>query len=268
MPLCHFAFGSLHRAGNLEEQTDSFVNKILLPRVLKAFSCPEFLPIINNPTARWAIPDSVRQEEGGAIEFERWVQSPPVSLLPCDVWMISFCDIPLNKLRTWSPSSHYGKLGIVFTNEFKARHRIKSVQYYELLGLKNDRVARAFNDAVNQYNNEERERLSSILLGYRKPAILWREFEELFGVLMVTAGNCGKTEIEKLTYSRYETGYAFCEEREARWVTSEGNSYLSFEEKDVFRVIVPDSTVGEEIKSALMSSWTRAPEVMIYPTDT
>lgn len=265
MSLCHFVFGSLYREDRLEEQAEEFIEKILLPRSLKASPCPEFLPIVNNPGAKWAVPKSAVQLEGGGVSFGRWVQSPPVALLPRDVWMISFCDVPLKKLHQWGPSNHYGQLGIVFTNDFKRRHGIRNVQYYKLRGLEKDRLVKEYNAAVSRSDAVERESLSKTLLGFRKPEVLWREFEELFGMLRVSVTGDGATNIDQITYSRYETGYVFSDEREARWVTEEGAQFLPFEEKDVLKLIVPNLEIGTQVGNALEASWAHVPELMVYP---
>lgn len=99
MPLMHFAFGGLHREGKQEEQLDQFVEKILLPRTLRSFICPEFVPIINSRNARWGDPNSAFQVGDGGVSFSNWVKSPPVGLLPCNVSMVSFVDIPYKKMK-------------------------------------------------------------------------------------------------------------------------------------------------------------------------
>jgi hypothetical protein len=266
MPLCHFVFGSLYREGRPAEQAKEFIDKILLPRSLKAFPCPEFLPMINNPGAIMAVPKSAVELEKGGVSLTRWAQSPPVFLLPSDVWMISFCDVPLKKLYQWGPSNHYGQLGIAFTNDFKRRHGIRNVQYYKLQGLEKDKLVKEFNAAVSRSDDIERKKLSRTLLGFRKPDVLWQEFKELFGSLKMSVTGEGNTKIDHITYSRYETGYIFRYEREARWVTEEGSNFLPFEEKDVLKLIVPNLDVGAQVKDALEASWTHVPEVIVYPS--
>lgn len=124
MPLIHFAFGGHHRAGEHEEQLRAFTEHILLPKRLRSFACPEFLPILNSPTAKWGKPSSAVTLDDGSVTFTEWIPSPPVGLLPNDVFMISFVNTSLRKLRNWKPAEHYGKLGIAFTDDFKRRNGI------------------------------------------------------------------------------------------------------------------------------------------------
>lgn len=263
MPLCHFAFGSLHRANNLKAQVDAFIENILIPKQLKAFSCPEFLPIINRPGAMLGVPDSAVVTEDGAMTFTSWVKSPPVGLLPCDVWMISFVDVPFKKLAKWVPSTHYGKLGIAFTDAFRRRNQIKNVRYYQLRGLEKDPLVARYNRAIVREVTFEADNISKILLGYRKPAVLWPEFEQLFAMIKFTAGPQGAG-IEKLTYSRYATGYKFHEEHEARWITADTNHSLPFSESDVLKIIVPNSEIGDIVNAALNAKWSGV-HIMVYP---
>lgn len=41
MPLIHFAFGKLFRSGDEQDQLDSFIEHILLPKTLMASECKE-----------------------------------------------------------------------------------------------------------------------------------------------------------------------------------------------------------------------------------
>ena len=110
MPLIHFAFGNLARKKQFTEQVDTFCEKILSPMRLRASMCPEFLPILNNQGAQWAIPRSAQITSNCGLTFQEWTNSPPVALLPADVWMLCFANLPLNKLRQWPHTDHYGKL--------------------------------------------------------------------------------------------------------------------------------------------------------------
>jgi hypothetical protein len=266
MPLCHFAFGSLHRAGKLVEQTDSFLEHILLPKKLHSFVCPEFMPIINSPNALVANPDSARAIEGGGVTFDEWVPAPTVGLLPNDVWMISFVDVPLRKLRQWRPSEHYGKLGIAFTDKFRQRTGAQRVTYYEYPNLARDPFVIELNQAILKNDVKERERLAKMVVERRKPAKLWPEVNGLFAVLKLTAGHSGQTTIEKLTYSRYEEGYDFEVEQEARIVTKEQDRDVTFPEADVLSIIVPNPETKSRIESELGSAWSKVPPVIEYPS--
>ena len=123
MPIIHFAFGNLHRETRLLEQLDSFVEHILLPRKLKSSDCPEFVPIISKANSQMAMPDSAYDTGNGVVSFCNWIQSPIVLLRPDNVPMISFVDIAFKKLKHWSPHEHYGRLGLVFTNNFRSKKK-------------------------------------------------------------------------------------------------------------------------------------------------
>lgn len=266
MPLCHFAFGSLHRAGNHTEQTASFLEHILLPKTLRSFVCPEFMPIINNPNSLVANPDSARAIDGGGVTFGEWVPAPPVGLLPNDVWMISFVDRPLRKLRSWAPSKHYGKLGIAFTDKFRQRTSAQRVAYYQYPNLARDPLVIELNRAISKNDAKERERLARLVVERRKPAKLWPEINGLFAVLKLTAKENGLTAIDKLTYSRYEEGYDFEVEQEARIVTTEQNRDVPFSEAEVLSIIVPNVEIRSRIESELAHSWSKMPPIIEFPS--
>jgi hypothetical protein len=265
MALCHFAFGSLHRAGKLDRQVDSFLEKILIPKKLRSFVCPEFLPVINNPNTLWAKPDSATAIQGNGVTFDEWVPAPPVALLPNDVWMISFVDVPLRKLHSWKPSGHYGRLGVAFTDKFRQRVGVRRVGYYQYPNLLKDPLVISLNRAISDNNVTERDRLSRQVVHYRKPARLWPEINTLFATLKLTADQRGLTEIEKMTYSRYEEGYDFQVELEARIVTSDHNRDVSFAESEVLLIIVPDHPTKMRIEAELSRVWANVPKVIEYP---
>lgn len=265
MALIHFCFGSHHRAGNYQSQLEHFIEYIVLPRKLRASVCPEFLPFIRAPGALTGDFRSARPGDGVSVIFDRWVPGPPVNLLPCDIWMVCFADIPLNKLRHWEPSRHYGQLGIVFTNEFRRRHCIRRVSYYQYHSLAKDRIVIDWNRAVHLKDDETRERLAQLILHFRKPSRLWGDFKDLFSSIEVTGGLDSTAAIDVITYNRYPVGYNFEEEYEARWVASEENCFLPFTEQDVLQIVVPDKTMKREIEGVLQAVWSEQPAVVEYP---
>jgi hypothetical protein len=266
MPLCHFAFGGLHREGKLQDQLDSFLNHILYPKKLQAFECPEFMPLINSPNTLFADPNSAVISDGGLV-LQNWVPSPPVSLMPSEVFMISFVDVPLKKLRHWSPSSHYGRLGLAFTDGFRSRQKVKSVAYYpDFIGLAKDPKVISLNKAIAEQDAELIECLRSEVVERRKPAKLWPELNNLFAVLQLKTDGGGNVSMEKLTYSRYPEGYDFTLEREARIVTSKDSTVIGFNESDVLAVIVPDDRARDLVRDCLKLEWANVPEVVIYPS--
>lgn len=266
MPLCHFAFGSLHRAGNYYEQSEEFLSNILLPKRLRSFLCPEFMPLLNNPNGLTADPDSARVVEGGGITFDRWVPSPPVGLLPNDVWMISFVDIPLKKLPRWTPVEHYGKLGVVFTDKFRSRANVKRIVYYdEYTNLARDPMILQLHRAIEKQEKSEMERLRHLVVERRKPARLWPELNGLFAMLKISMGADAQATFEKITYSRYPEGYNFTIEQEARIVTPESDRDVYFEESEVLAVIAPDTATKELVEARLDGQWAVTPQVLVFP---
>lgn len=208
-----------------------------------------------------ADPDSARAMENGGVTFDKWVPAPPVGLLPVDVWMISFVNIPLSKLRHWQGLSHYGRLGIAFTDEFVRRIGIRRVHYYQYPNLERDPLVVRLNQAA--FDTVEREELLHEVISYRKPARLWAEINGLFAAMRLTAVGGGDVEIEKLTYSRYEVGYNFEAESEARKVMLEHERDLPFRESDVLRVIAPDKATARAIEAFLKEQWKKPPAVIV-----
>jgi len=263
MALLHFAFGDFARKKQLPQQADEFCSKILLKKQLRGSLCPEFIPLINHPNALWAKSESAVLTTEGAITFSDWTNSPPVSLLPQDIWMICFADLPLNKLAGWPHVEHYGKLAIVFSNRFRSRINARQVFYYHLRDLVKDPKVISYNQALKE--NISAAKLRDELLAYRKPAILWPEFRRLFGVISLRHDE-NRASIEHITYSRYRDGYVFSTEAEARVITSSTNPYIQFEESDVLQIITPSSESQNQIQKFLNENWVNKPPVLLYPT--
>lgn len=267
MPLCHFAFGSLHRAGKHDEQINEFLNNVLLPKRLRSFVCPEFMPVLNSQNALMGDPGSARIVEGCGVTFDKWVPSPPVSLLPSDVWMISFVDVSLKKLRRWEPAEHYGKLGIAFTDKFRARtHALRVTYYDQYANLARDQMVLQLHRAIQAQDKAEMERLQHLVVERRKPARLWPELNSLFSMLKITMVSEAQATFEKITYSRYPQGYDFTIEQEARIVTGDGDRDVHFDESEVLTVIVPDEATKKLVKARLDGQWSTTPQFFIFPT--
>ena len=263
MPLLHFAFGNLAREQLFTEQIDAFCEKILASMSLRASICPEFLPILNNSRAQWAIPNSAQITPDGGVAFKEGTNSPPVALLPADVWMLCFANLPITKLRQWPHAEHYGKLAIVFSNRFRSQVNAKPVSYYQLHELQNDPKVIVYNEAIKQ--KQQVEELAQELLAYRKPAKLWPKFRQLFGSISIQNNPTGLA-IEHITYSRYQDGYEFFTEAESRVVTDEYNQYIPFNESDVLEIIAPSIDGKNHIQNWLIKNWTTQPPVTVYPT--
>jgi hypothetical protein len=264
MPLIHFAFGGLWREGKIQEQVDAFVECILATKSLKAFICPEYLPIINSGKGLVGDPDSMKVMEGGGVTWGRWVKPPPVMLLPCEVCMVSFVDVPFAKLRKWAPAEHYGRVGIAFSDDFRRRLHVQRVTYYQYPDLARDPFVKRYNQATAEKNETLRTQLSQVLLHHRKPATLWPELNGLFAAVRVTETKSGTT-FEKQTYSRYDEGYDFRIEREARIITEKEAPNVPFEETEVLRIFVPDEKSGERVGEHIDSYWTCKPPVEVFP---
>lgn len=266
MPLIHFAFGGLHREGRKQEQLKQFVEHILTPQNLRSFVCPEFVPIINSPNAKWGDPDSVRVTEEGCLSISM-VESPPVALQPCDVSMISFVDIPFKKIKNWTPSEHYGKLGISFKNSFKSSNNVTKVSYYTLPALERDPLVVKLNKAMNSNNANNaniKNNLRNQLLHYRKPGVLWKEFNGLFAPMRISNSVSG-VDIEKITYSRYKIGYDFKSERESRIITENAGDLITFSKEDVLAIIVPDEKARNYLINLSNIDWLKEVEIIVYP---
>ena len=74
----------------------------------------------------------------------------------------------------------------------------------------------------------------------------------------------GSVTVEKRTYSRYEIGYDFEAEREARKVMSESNRDLEFLESDVLGVVTPDQGTADTLNAFLSKAWTKPPTVRVH----
>lgn len=265
MALIHFAFGSHHREGNLKGQCESFIEHILIPKQLRASGCVEFKPILSNQSnSMLGLPSSAKLLADNSLVFNTYVKLPPVLLLPIDIMMISFVNINFNKLGDWGPSEHYGKLGLVFTDKFLSKNKIKKVSYYDFLKLPQDDFVISLDKAIKTSNIKEQNRLTEIVVNYRKPAMLWPEFNDEFSVIKMNSGSDGVTK-EHITYSRYEEGYKFIDEQEWRLVKSIDNLYLPFTEEDVFAIVVPNKDIENIVLNTLEKCWKKLPSIIEYP---
>ena len=214
-------------------------------------------------------PDAVSVKENGVFLFDKidkFVAAPPVRLLPEDIWMISFVDIPFNKLRSWPASGHYGGLGIAFTDAFSRRVGIRRVTYYQYPNLARDSLVIRLNQAYLA-GTADREYLHQEVVHYRKPARLWAKFNDLITPLTLTRESDESGKVEKSTYSRYEIDYDFEAEREARKVMSENSRDLEFLESDVLGVVTPDQGTADTINAFLSKAWTKPPTVRVHANE-
>lgn len=261
MALLHFAFGGLFRENRIDDQVHKTCELILGPRKLRGGECPEFLPILNDPSSQWAIPHTSLVTSDGGIAFTEYVPAPRIGLLPCDTWMLCFAEMPLTKLAAWPCREHYGQLAIAFTDNFKDRHGIKKVSYYELERLAHDPKVIAYNQSVG---SGDVDKLSAELLTLRKPMKQWPEFRRLYGMTRISAG-VHDVQRDVITYDRYHDGYDFSKEVEARMQVNREEPFVSFEEIDVFRIFAPSETTKGVISEFLRTNWIKPPPVEVFP---
>lgn len=266
MPLCHFAYGRLHREGNFSKQVDEFIDNILLPKKLKSFSCVEFMPILESTSGCTGDTNSVRVVDGG-ITFDKWEQTLLVGLLPNEVYMVSFVDIALKKLRTWAPSKHYGKLGLVFTDKFRIRKNVCRVYYYpHYISLARDPKVILLDAAIKRQEKPLIDELALEIIQKRKPSKLWPEINNIFAAIKLGADESGQTIFEKQTYKRYPEGYDFTLEQEARIATHEEGEMIDFTESDILSIITPSEQIKNQLAALLSEKWERIPEIIVYPS--
>ena len=92
-------------------------------------------------------------------------------------------------------------------------------------------------------------------------------FPKLITALTISFQAQGNMTVEPVTYSRYDVGYNFEEEMEARMVMSKEVQEFGFLETDVLALIVPDGKAEEKIMAYLRKAWTVIPSIMIYPNE-
>ena len=265
LPLIHFAFSSHHRSGRHDLQVAALIEHILSTRRLRASVCPEFLPLISAPGAMVPTAKAASSKGDGIVLFDKpemFVPAPPVRLLPESVWMICFVNVAFNKLRSWPASDHYGSLGIAFTDAFSRRAGIRRVAYYQYPNLARDPLVIRLNQA-HAGGTADIEHLTQEVVHYRKPARLWAGFNDLITALTLTREGDGSVKVEKPTYSRYQIGYDFEAEREARKVMSENSPDLEFLESEVLALIAPDQAAADAIDAFLREAWATPPIVMV-----
>lgn len=262
MPLLHFAYGSLARKGQIDEQVLETCKTILEPRCLKAFSCPEFLPIVNNPGSLWGLPASAQSIGSAGVGISKFVKSPSIGLIPTEVNMICFANFPFKKMAAWQCVEHYGQLAIAFTDQFRNRIGAKCVVYYDLLGLPNDPKVIAYKKSLDAGMPDQM--LERELVAYRKPVQLWSEFRVYYPVISVVCDPNG-AQVKLLPYDRYAEGYEFWREQEARVVLAEDVEYLGFEPKDVLSIFVPTRQAKQTVENCLTTTWDWQPPVVLFP---
>lgn len=277
----HFAFGQLGKRGLIEQQCSQFIELILSHKRLMISKCTEFLPFLPRPNGVQFDKDGTPfigheidlrkgevciSDDGAALSFDFsnmgiFKKEQHINYAPEDVLMISFIDIPFNKLRRSNHWREYGKLGIVFTDEFYKRTKLRHVFYYTENDVLRDKVIKRWNDGMRDKNLSVAElaTLKNEITLFRKPARLFNNFSRSVTAVL------SPTDVKFVTYDRYPEGYDFTQERECRLAFTGDVKYLNFDESDIYMIIVPGEREKHLIENYLASAWSVVPLVRLHP---
>ncbi len=270
----HFAFGSLGKQGETEEQTEQVIEHILKEKRILVSKCKEFIPRFPIKGAK-RIPREMFEvkDDGIAATFypkedPNWLGKLPddtkIHYLPMDVPMICFIKISFNQLRASTHSREYGKFGIALAEKFLKVKGIQPVHYYTEDSLWNDSIIKRWNYNQNKLTATEKKDLEKEILTYRKPASLFPSFKE--SVMTKLTRTSKGMKVEYLTYDRYQEGYNFKNENEYRIAFNESVDYLYFDEGDLFMIITPNLKAKNKIEAHLREEWTQQPQVKLFPS--
>jgi Putative abortive phage resistance protein AbiGi, antitoxin len=260
----HFTFGELAKSGKLEEQFSEITNKIVIPKRLKVSVCQEFIPIPNESSGNiihFDLTKGTLEKGGFNLTTEHTTSPPSISYLPEDVPMICFIKCSLKKLKNHPHKNEYGKLGIVFTEKFYRKNKLRQVSYYDEESVKKDPLIKKYTQ--NNLNDHARRNLSKEITTYRKPKTLTENFSKST-VARISASENGSS-LNFYTYDRYRIGYDFTIEAEYRIAFEPQVDFLHFEESDVFMIIVPNMAIEEKLVKFLKKNWATIPRIAIFP---
>ncbi len=268
----HFAFGSLGKQGNIEEQTHRVIECILREKRLKVSKCKEFIPIFPDQSSKPIPLKPFRKVEGrtdlvvAAIDGDRLTDTGSIGYLPEDVPMICFIKIAFSQLKKSKHPQEYGKFGIVLTTDFLMAMGIRQVRYYTEESLWRDPLILKWNQnwAKGKLSNVEAKQLQREITAYRKPAKLFPSFAK--SITHIVQFGSGHPQTDYFTYNRYTEGYEFTKENEYRIVFDESVECLYFDESDAYMIIVPSSQTKNEIETYLNRTWNKRPQVMVFPS--
>ena len=272
--LIHFAFSSLGKQGNIEEQTLRVIDSILKEKRLLVSPCKEFIPSYPKKGEKIIPMEMFKVTAPGEAsvtfnlkEDPDWLGKLPddttIHYHPMDVYMICFIKISLSQLKNSTHSAEYGKFGLAFTDEFLMGKGISPVFYYTEESLWHDALLKKWNYNQSLMSAKDKANLEKEILSYRKPATLFPSFKKSV-VMKITTVN-QETRLEYLTYDRYPDNYDFTKEKEHRIIFDKGIDYLHFGEDDLFMVIVPDLKAQEEVELFFEHNWSKQPKVELYP---
>lgn len=277
--LIHFAFGSMKQDTGM--QVDAVMNTILSEKRLKYSKNREFIPVFQphlHPRFRgqevFRIPlESFKVSDNLLVASSDDIQpmkpESEVYFLPDEINMICFIKITFNKLKSSPHSKEYGKLGLVFTEEFLKKQKIESVSYYEEKALTKDPIVIEWNMKFAYKPNlpagklKEKSELETQILAYRKPASLFDSFRESRRIAVRNTGAGIESAIED-AYARYPFGYNFRDENEWR-IASKLDEYMDFEEENLSMVIVPNEESKQVLERYFKAKWTVQPAIRIFP---
>ncbi len=271
----HFAFGSLGKQDEVEEQTKRVIELILKEKRLLVSKCKEFIPAFPMKGAKRIPPEMFQVTDEGVAsatfypkEDPDWFRKLPdnttIHYLPMDVSMICLIKTSFNQLRTSTNSMEYGKFGLVFTERFLKTKGMRPVFYYAEKSLWTDELIKRWNQSHKNLSHKDKTDLEKEIVSYRKPATLFPSFKESV-TMKLTKATAGTT-LEYLTYDRYPDGYDFTKENEHRIVFDKGVDYLYFGKSDLVMVITPDLEAKKTIEIFLNENWRDKPKVEVYPS--
>lgn len=272
----HFAFSSLK--DNPNDQLKNLIDLILDNRRLKFGENLEFIPVFNpslipraNGRKVVRIPLKSYEETENGVVFDVFkdnsnISKFPFNYMPWEIRIICFIKTILVELKNSKHCNEYGKIGLVFNEDFLLNNGLKEVYYYTEESLFNDPLIKEWNFNFSQkprqsFTKEEKERkkiLEKEILTYRKPAILFKGFSDSH-VLVIKKRN---THLRS-AYPRYSIGYNFQSENEWRIVANDNQEYLDFSESDLVRILVPDESIKNILVKYFENKWSNKPEVLV-----
>ncbi|KTD71529.1 hypothetical protein [Legionella tucsonensis] len=262
--LIHFAFGSDKLNPNL--QYSKLLNFILQYRRLKISKNEEFIPVPTKPNGILLNPNHFTLNWNGHIS-----QVMPktyskkfgdYAFLPHPVRMICFIKCKLNSKEMHHHSIRYGKMGLIFKEEFLQQNGLKKVAYYTNNDIAKDPLLKEYWALSRNTKPEDANRLKELakeICLTRKPALQYEDFRsEASTVISVSDG-----QISLYQYDRYEDGYDFRRENEYRIPFTTPDEYMYFEEQDLLGITVPNHKIAKKLSEYLVG-WTKRPEVIIF----
>ena len=263
----HFALGD--DKDDVVKQSNKVISLILDPKRLKATNCPEFLPVFtdkNDSGFDIDIEQTASLNKPMLSDGDMLVQSSrsdiPIIYLPEMVHMICFISIPFKKISKSSHTQHYGRLGLVFTDDFIKRINAKKVVYYTESNIKNDNLIADFN-RLKKEGKLVPDELEEQILYYRKPASLFEAFKTSAINEIKKVGN--EISIEKWSYKGYPDGYNFENENEFRAVVPMRQEYMEFKESDLLMILVPCEETKIKFEDFITKKWNCMPKIEICP---